>query len=53
MPWAETMAVHAAAEFVVTAVDFVLQAAHFFVAEGSDEVVEVLVCESEEHGSGE
>lgn len=40
------MAVYAAAEVVVTAVASVFQAAHFFVAEGADEVVEVLACET-------
>ena len=49
---AETVAVDAAAEVVVTAVVSVFQAAHFVVGEGPDEVVEVFVCEAEEHGGG-
>ena len=47
------MAVGAVAEAVARAVVFVFQAAHLFVAEGADEVVEVSVCEAKEHGGGE
>ena len=47
------MAILAVAELVGVAVGFVFQEAHLIVADGVDEVVEVLVCESQEHGGGE
>ena len=46
------MAIDAVAEVEFEAVVFVLQAPHLFVAEGPDEVVEVPVCESYDHGLG-
>lgn len=46
------MAIDAAAEAVANAVSFLLQNSHLFVAGGLDEVVEVLVRKSEEHGGG-
>ncbi len=51
--WAETVAIYAVLEVVVNAVAFVFQATHLFVAEGGNQVVEVLVREPEEHGDGE
>ena len=51
--WTQTIAVDAVAEVASNAVVFVLQASHLFVAEGADEVVEVSVCQSKEHGVGE
>ena len=51
--WTQTVAVDAVAELASNAVVFVLQASHLFVAEGADEVIEVSVCESKEHGVGE
>lgn len=43
---AKTVAVCAVAEVVLNAVQFVLQTAQFFAAEGLDEVVEISACES-------
>lgn len=51
--WAKTLAVRAAAETAMRAVGCVFHAAHLFIAERANEVVEVPVCESEEHGGGE
>ena len=48
------MAVGAVAETTARAIVSVFQAVHhLFVAEGPDEVVEVPVCQAEEHGGGE
>lgn len=44
--WAKTVAIRAAAETAMRAVGFVFHAAHIFVAERANEVVEILVCES-------
>ena len=49
----QTIAVDAVADVAFDAVVFVLQASHLFVAEGADEVIEVSVRESKEHGVGE
>ena len=43
---AKTVAILAAAELVGVAVGFIFQEAHLFVADGVDEVIEVLVYES-------
>ena len=51
--WTQTIAVNAVADVAFNAVVFVLQASHLFVVEGADEVIEVSVCESKEHGFGE
>ncbi len=51
--WAKTMAICTVAKAATGAVDLVFQQAHLLVAEGADKVVEVLCCESEEHGGGE
>ena len=51
--WAKTMAICTVAKAATGAVDLVFQQAHLLVAEVADQAVEVLGCESEEHGGRE